>query len=335
MLALIFLLGLCSLSSPKQMPVVGIIDFYGLRSVTENQARAALHLSEGEALPDSFAEAKGRLESLPNVAEARLNAACCEAGKVILYVGIREKGSLIMRFRTGPKGAVRLPERILQSGEAFQRFLEAAVLKGEGGEDDSQGHALSLNSELRSVQEQFITFAAEDLTRLRRVLRESSDAQHRALAAQIIAYAANKRVIAADLQFAMRDADENVRNNSLRALMVLAGYALRSPHERIRIRVRPFVALLNSIVWTDRNKASSALLQLTEKRDPSVLRLLRKQALLSLAEMARWKSPGHAQASFTVLGRVGNFTENEIERTWASGNREFLIQRIMKESGTK
>jgi hypothetical protein len=315
------------------MPLVGIIDFYGLRSVSENQARAALKISEGDALPDAFAEAKGRLEALPNVAEARLNAACCEAGKVILYVGIRERESLVIRFRPAPRGAARLPARILQSGEAFQKSLEAAVLKGEAGEDYSRGHALSHNSELRSVQERFITFAAEDLVLLRRVLRESSDATHRALAAQIIAYAGNKQVVAADLQFAMRDPDENVRNNSLRALMVLAGYAQTSPHERIRIRALPFVALLNSIVWTDRNKALSALLQLTRKRNPAVLRLLRTQALAALAEMARWKSPGHAKPSFTVLGRVGNVSENEIEEVWARGNRELLIQRIMKESG--
>jgi HEAT repeats len=335
MLLLIFLLGLFSISGAKQIPAVGIIDFYGLRSVTEAQVRKALQISEGETLPDSLAAAQARLEKLPNVAEAHLNVACCEAGKVILYVGIREKGSRPNSFRHAPLGSVRLPERILQAGKEFQEYLEAAVLKGNLGEDYSAGHALSVDSQVRSVQERFITFAAEDFSRLRKVLHESSDPKHRALAAQIIAYAANKPAIVADLQFAMTDPDENVRNNAMRALMVLASYSLASPRQRIRIRVLPFVAMLNSFVWTDRNKASSALQQLTVKRDPAVLAILRKRALPSLIEMARWKSPGHAGASFFILGRVGNIPESEIERSWASGDRETMILRVIKETGGK
>lgn len=319
----------------RQIPPIGIIDFYGLRKTSERQAREVLQIKEGDALPDSTKEIQKRLETLLKVEQARVNAVCCEAGKFILYVGIREKGSPALRFRPAPTGAIRLPESIAKVGEEFQNALTEATLKGDAGEDDSQGHALSSNPNLRAIQEGFIAFTAQDLGRLRAVLRESSDAGHRALAAQIIAYHANKREIVKDLTYGMSDPDSGVRNNSMRALEVLAVFAKNSPQPRIEIPVEPFIDMLNSVEWTDRNKSSIALYQLTEKRSPVILSKLRKHALQSLVEMARWKASGHAVPSFTLLGRVGDVPEEEIQKAWSSGNRESLIETILEKVKAK
>lgn len=324
-----------SASTSRQVPPIGIIDFYGLRNISERQARQVLQIKEGDALPESTKEIQKRLETLTKVEQARLNAVCCEAGKFILYVGIREKGSPTLRFRPAPKGAIRLPEGIAKVGEEFQKALMEAMLKGDAGEDDSQGHALSSNPNLRAIQERYITFTAQDLGRLRAVLRESSDAGHRALAAQIIAYHANKRGIVKDLVYGMSDPDSDVRNNSMRALEVLAVFAKNLPKQRIKIPVEPFIDMLNSIEWTDRNKSSIALYQLTEKRDPVILSSLRKHALPSLVEMARWKASGHAMPSFTLLGRIGNFPEEEIQKAWSTGNRESLIKMMLESVRSK
>jgi hypothetical protein len=272
--------------------------------------------------------------TLTNVEQARVNAACCEAGKYILYVGIREKGSPTLRFRPATKGAIRLPESIAKVGEEFQQALMEAMLKGDAGEDDSQGHALASNPKLRAIQERYIEISAQHLGRLRVVLRESSDAGHRALAAQIIAYHANKRDIVKDLVYGISDPDGAVRNNSMRALEVLAVFAKNSPKPQIKIPIKPFIEMLNSIEWTDRNKSSIALYQLTEQRDAVILSSMRKHALPSLVEMARWKTSGHAMPSFTLLGRIGNVSEEEIQKAW-SGNRESLIERILERVKSK
>ena len=161
------------------------------------------------------------------------------------------------------------------------------------------------------------------------MLHESADPHHRALAAQVIAYTANKRDVVKDLVYGMGDPDDGVRNNSMRALAVIAGFAQRSPRKGIKVPVRPFIEMLNSIVWTDRNKSSFALYQLTAKRDPAILSELCERALPSLIEMARWKSPGHANHAFVVLGRIGNLSEDEIQRDWDSGNREPLINAVL------
>jgi hypothetical protein len=332
---LILLLGFLAGSAQDQNLPIGIIDFYGLRSVSEQQARKALQIKEGDTVPSSPQAAQRRLEALPKVRQARLNPVCCEAGKIIIYVGIRETGASVLQFRSAPTGAIRLPDTIARAGEAFGDALMEGVQKGEVGEDDSQGHALNTYPKLRAIQEQFVIFAARNLKLLRAVLHESADAQDRALAAQIIAYTANKQEVVRDLVYAMSDSDDNVRNNSMRALEVIAGFAQRSPQEHIHVPIQPFIKMLNSIVWTDRNKSSLALNQLTEKRNPAILSQLRQQALASLVEMARWKNPGHAYSPFFILGRAGNLTEAEIQKEWDSGNREPLIRRVLRKIKAK
>jgi hypothetical protein len=322
-------------SASAQIPPIGIIDFYGLRSISEQQARVALQIKEGDAVPDAREEIERRLEALPNVEQARLNFVCCEAGKSIIYVGIKERGAPTLRFRSAPHGRAKLPDQMVQAGDALSDAVTRGAEKGDVSEDDSQGHALFHNPEARAVQERFITFAAQDLKLLRAVLRESSDAHHRALAAEIIAYAANKRDVVNDLVHGMSDPNEDVRNNSTRALAIIARFARASPSLRIKIPAQPFIEMLNSIIWTDRNKSSAVLLQLTDGRDAAILLSLRRRALQSLVEMSRWKSPGHAGAAFFMLGRVGNLSDDEIQKAWDSGDRQLLIETVLKRVGPK
>ena len=142
-------------------------------------------------------------------------------------------------------------------------------------------------------------------------------------------YAANKRDVVKDLVYGMTDPDPGVRNDSMRALAVIAVFARLSPNQRIKVPVKPFVDMLNSIVWTDRNKSAFALYELTGKSYPAVLSELRERALPSLVEMSRWKT-GHAHAPFFLLGRVGDLSEGEIQKQWDSGNREALIETVLR-----
>jgi hypothetical protein len=332
---LIFLALLLPASQDPQSPPIGIIDLYGLRSVSERQVREALQIKEGDPSSVDRKEAERKLESLPNVAEARLSFVCCDVGKAILYLGIREKGASSIQFHRAPQGKVRLPQDVVQAGEDYQKAVSDAVLKGNTGEDDSQGHALFNDPAARAVQERLIKFAARDLNLLRNVLRHSADAEHRALAAEVIAYTANKQAVVNDLVEATRDPAEGVRNNATRALMVMAGSARQTTKQPIKIPVRPFIEMLNSIECTDRNKSSYALVRLTDKRDPAILSEIRQKALPSLIEMARWKSSDHAYASFCLLGRVAGFPEDEITAAWERGDRASFIETTVTRAKAK
>ena len=76
-------------------------------------------------------------------------------------------------------------------------------------------------------------------------------------------------------------------------------------------------------------------MNLTERRDPAVLSKLRERALPSLAEMSRWKTPGHAQPPFILLGRAVGLPEDEIFKHWNGGTRETLIETVLKKVRSK
>ncbi len=312
---------------PSQMPPIGVIDFYGVPPELESRVAEALQLHDGDPVPDSFEKvdsARRRLEALPGVSQARISLVCCEAGRSIVYVGVEDRTHAALRFREPPRGPERLPDDIVRAGAAFEEALFAAVLAG-GEEDDSQGHALTKDPTARAIQEQFITFAARDLPLLRRVLRDSSDQSHRALAALVIGYAADKKAIIPDLVEAVTDPAQVVRNNATRGLAVIVSYARQNPTLGIVVPAAPFIDMLNSIEWTDRNKALALLDQLTTKPDPSLLDELRRRALPSLLEMAQWKGADHALGAFHIVGRIAGLSEDAIDSAWKRGDRAAVI----------
>jgi hypothetical protein len=83
--------------------------------------------------------------------------------------------------------------------------------------------------------------------------------------------------------------------------------------------------LLNSPVWTDRNKSSLALLELSAARDPKLLEALRRDALTSLVEMARWKSDGHATPALMILARLAGLPDEAVKIS----DRERIISAAM------
>jgi HEAT repeats len=309
-------------------PPIGLVEVYGLRRVAEAPVRQAVGLKAGDAFPESDKEIIARVELVPGVAEARLNAVCCNDGRMVLFVGIRETGTTGMTFRPAPHGTVRLPEDIVKAGADFEQSFMAAITRGEAGEDRSRGYSLMNDPVTRAIQERFPALAARDLPLLRSVLHESSDASERALAAQVMGYAPDKASVVDDLVAAMQDSSAEVRNNAMRALALFAQYSQENPSAHLSVPSAPFVDLLNSIDWPDRNKSSAALLQLTEGRDPALLKELRDRALDSLIEMARWKSQGHAYMPFFILGRVAGMSEDAIKAAWERKDPETLVKAV-------
>jgi len=180
---------------------------------------------------------------------------------------------------------------------------------GDAAEDDSQGHAL-----------------CHDPATLRRVLRESSAADQRALSAQVLGYVVDKQAMVADLVGAMSDPSETVRNSAMRALVVFTRMAPAATQAVPRIPYDPFIGLLHSLVWTDRNKSSLALMELSEGRDPELLAKLRNEAMQPLVDMARWKNDGQAMPGLLILGRIAGWSDDATRAASGNGQREDVIR---------
>jgi hypothetical protein len=312
-----------------QKPRIGALDFYGVHTVSAARIRKALGFREGDPLPSSKSDVEGRLEKVPGVVLARLEAVCCDGERAILYVGVEERGAPHFEYRPPPDGEATLPEALVETYRGFLRTLEEAARAGRTGESFVQGHALADDPAARASQEEFVDLAEANLESLRQVLRESSDAGQRAIAAYLIGYAPVRQPVVGDLQYAMRDADESVRANAMRSLAAIIALAARSPDLGIRVQPTWFVEMLNSLVWSDRQGAASALAAMTGDRDESTLARIRERALPAVIEMARWKTLTHALPAFLLAGRMAGVPEKDIHDAWNRGDREPVIRRAV------
>jgi hypothetical protein len=321
------------LAAQQTLPPVGSIDVYGVQQVNDSAVRRAVGIAPGDLLPDSAAKAaiRARLRALPGVEDADLFAVCCEAtGRTMLFVGIAEAGTPRPSFRAAPTGSARLPAEILARDSVFSlRFIEA-IRAGRSAEADSGGHEFFADSALNAIQHQYLAFAATRIPLLRDVLAHSSSARQRVLAAELLDYAPDVRTVIPDLVAAMDDPVSDVRNAAMRALWVIAAFAQKEPGLGIHVPTAPFIDKLWSLEWTDRNKASMALSQLTADRDPRVLNELRRRAFRPLLDIAQWTDPGHAFPGVVLLGRIEGRSDPEIFAALQRGDRTSIIAQAVR-----
>lgn len=314
---------------PGQVPRIGEIEVYGLNKVSAERIQRAVEVKSGDPLPPSKGDVEERLEAVPGVVQARVEAVCCEEGRAVLFVGIEEKGAPRFALRSEPAGQATLPESLIDTYQHFLDALRAAAQRGSMAEDLTEGHPRSADAAVRAFQRQFATFAGGNLKLLRDVLRNGSDPEQRAIAAAVVNYAPDKTAVLDDLQYAMQDPDEAVRANAMRAVNAIAVLAAKRPSLNLRIPATWFVEMLNSLALSDRTRAAAALVNLTDKDAASALDQIRARALPSVVEMARWRTLRFALPAFILVGRMAGLTEKQIEESWTKGGREAVILKVL------
>ena len=313
------------------LPKVGIIDYFGLKKASRERVEKALEVKKGGPLPKSKGEIEMQIELVNNVVQAQLEAVCCENGEAILYVGILEKGGPKFEYHEQPADeTVRLPEELVDTWNLFMEQVQVAVREGKAAEDLTNGHSLMQYAPARDLQLKFPALVDGNLPAIRDVLRKSVDETERAIAAYTIAYATKKRGVIDDLQYAVRDPDDGVRSNAMRSLASLAVLGKLKPLMDIQISPTWFVEQLNSLTWSDRNKAAFALVSMSESRDAQTLGMLKDRALDSMTDMARWQHLPHALPGFILLARTAGWEEKKIQDTWAAGTHAAAVEEILK-----
>jgi hypothetical protein len=86
--------------------------------------------------------------------------------------------------------------------------------------------------------------------------------------------------------------------------------------------------MLVSPAWSDRNKASLALAQLTAEHNDTLVHLLRARSMPSLLEMAHWHDFSRASAALIILGRVVGMPDRDLMAALVKGNREPILHAV-------
>jgi hypothetical protein len=313
-------------------PRVGLIEIYGAHKVSLKKIRTALGVSEGDAMP-SRDNVEDRIDKIPGIVASRVEAACCEDRKMILYVGVEEKDAPHFDFHPAPTGDVALAADLAAKYHEFLDEVGASMRAGKPDEDLTNGYSLMADPECRTLQQDFVPLVARDLVLVDRVLRESADPEQRAAAAYLLQYgprsAHSSEIIVDALQYALRDQEDTVRENAMRALQAVAVGGKLHPDQQVHIAPTWFVELLNSVVWSDRHNATLALVNLTDHGDPETLALIRERALASVVEMARWHDLRHALPAFILAGRLAGLDEKQVQAAWLNGGRETVLDEAL------
>ena len=310
------------------------IELYGNRKISSTAILSYIDKKEVDSINPKFFKPDFIISTLKRnsgIKHVTVNPICCDTSNgYVLYIGVAESNAVILKHRPTPKEYFQLPNEIITAYRNFNKAVRTAVMRSESSEEYADGYSLVKDGAAREEQIKFISFAKHKLQLIANVLKYSKHAEHRAAAAQIIAYSTDKKLIVENLLYAIEDENEDVRNNATRALSILAGYLLEHPEIKVTIPATPFIAMLNSISWTDRNKGAMVLAQLTQSRDSSVLSQIKKHAGPSLVEMAKWHNREHAIFSFIILGRIAG--EDDMSLFAANFSKEwiFLLEDMIK-----
>lgn len=312
---------------------VAAIEFFGHKGVDTAVIRAALPFHEGDELAEGEgAKARVReavVRSIGKEATDIAGVCCASNGGLLVYIGIPGGSYKPFAYGPAPQGHARASIELNELYERLGRAIETAVRKGGDAaqEDRSSGYALTKDPQVRSIQLALRRYAIRHERELFHVLEASSDPQQRAIASHALGYARQSPRQVSALTRAGRDPDDEVRNNAARAIGVLSG-----ANDRLARQIRPdvFIEMLNSGIWSDRNKGAMALESLTTNRNPAVLTKLRSVALDSLIEMALWRNASHAYFARMLLGRVAGIPERRLQELASNGPPEVIVQALSR-----
>jgi hypothetical protein len=309
---------LSSATALQDMPVQTIkhVDLYGLRTVSEAAFLEALDLRPGDDAGVDRDVIRERLLALDGIADAILIQMYIP-GDEIMLVGVSEDRAPVLTFHSAPTEDLRLPEGMVAAYEAaLERGFEG-MMKGTSGETIEEGHSFSTYGPALEQDRILFALARDHVEEVRAVLLSSRHDLERTAAAKALSFFEDKSLVVGDLARAIEDPSESVRNNGIRALSVLASWINT---ERLGGRetldlvldTRPLIVLLESLEWTDRNKAAALLSSLSMSRDAELFGQLRESSIPALREMALWHSRAHALYSVRILGRMAGLGEDEL-----------------------
>ena len=327
-----WLMGAGSLMAQSEQGfTVGSIDFFGGQGMDTAALLAKLPVKVGQPVSlERFDELKSGVDAAVLVATGKtvtdVNVVCCDQpGEVQMYVGLQGRSYRAASYTAAPSGDATLPDDGLALYREDFKANEQAVESGHAQEDDSNGYALSSDAAMHAIELRMRVYALVHAAAIEKVLRESKDTEQRQAAAMLLGYAERSQEQVKDLALAASDANGDVRNNAVRALEVRA-----VARPLVGLDVKPFVAMLYSGQWTDRNKASWLLFRITQGRDPESLNELREEAMGPLLDGAQWHSAGHAYPFLVILGRIGGMDEAGIKKLTDAGARDEIIAAVQK-----
>jgi len=310
---------------------IGEIEFFGYHGVDLGSLRKSLSIREGDSISritaeEKFKQARQTILTSTGMQPTDLASVCCDdRNQLIIFIGLSGKP---LRYLARPSQKLNLPGNAIKLYDNMMVAIETSTRTGAVNEDWSNGYALSTSyPPLRAIQLKMHEYAMRNEALITNVLENSFDDGQRSIAAELLGYATQSTHQIEVLAKASRDRSGEVRNNATRALGVIIG---AKPNMARNIPLQNFIDMLLSGIWTDLNKASLPLGNITRLRDPALLSQLRTPPILErLEEMAHWRTK-HSTFPIVVLGRIAGLDETLIQQLAATHNIEPILTALQR-----
>jgi hypothetical protein len=300
---------------------VAYIEFFGYQGLDPDAVRKELPFHEGDAVPPAAqAIVRAVVKRVTGKEATNVASVCCiNDGDSVLFIGLAGNSSGTFSFNPRPGQDVSLPPELLQLTRAMDDAEDRATDRQEV--DPPSGYRLMRDPKAQAAELKVRDYARAHSLELIRVLTRALDANQRATAADALGYAGRSPEQIDAFVKAAHDYDDIVRNNATRALMEIldADAAAAS-----MVPAAPFVEMLHSGTWTDRNKSCAVLESLTKSSDVAVLGTLKARAWDALLEMARWRTPSWSHDARMVLARIAGIPEDRAVTLTLAPLPEFL-----------
>jgi hypothetical protein len=309
---------------PKTLKV-GAIDFFGAQGMDTTPVLKALPIHSGDVIQtdgmkETMEQVRVAAAAATGMVATKVEVVCCDAPETVdFYIGLEGRSYKPIKHGAIPTGNDALDPAVLSLYKRDMDLVLESIQHGESSEDDSQGYALTKYPKAHAVQLLMREYAVGHTAEIVRVLRGSKDAEQRQASSMLLGYSDRSAEQVAALTAAVEDEDSEVRNNATRAIEVMLD---AGPIKGLD--ATPFIAMLWSGNWSDRNKASLLLDRLTAGRDPALLRQL-QGAVAPLEDGARWHSLGHAWPFLDILGRVGGLDDAKLKALEKADARDEII----------
>jgi hypothetical protein len=300
---------------------IAYIEFFGYQGIDVEAVRKELPFHEGDSIPPAMqAIARAVVRRVTGKEASNVAPVCCiRDGDTVVFIGLSGSSIRMPRLNPRPTQDLSLSVELLKLARAMEDAEAAATDMREV--DHPQGYRLMRDPGARAAELRVREYAQNHVEDLIRVLAAAADPEQRAIAADALGYADRSPKQIDALVAAAHDLDDVVRNNATRALSeILDG----DPDAASLIPAAPFVEMLHSGIWTDRNKSCRVLESLTKSRDVAVLANVKARAWDALVEMARWRVPAWNREARLILARMAGIPEARARTLTLATTEAFL-----------
>jgi hypothetical protein len=305
------------------------IDVFGAKHASNDEIIAVSGLVPGSTVEFASEEFGATLETASTRLKERFHfpfvelspisyfGASPDAGKVFITIDVVEpEDAGRLAFAPAPAKDVADPEGLVAAWLDYEKAVwplqRSGAYKGPYTCKGGMHCALGFNHpELEHREDVFIEKVPAHVAELTAMLREDKQADRRAAAAFLLAYASDRQQVIDALLPSIDDPSSFARNNVMRVLVMIQNKA-----DTVLVPLAPVLHAMRFPTTTDRNKAAYLLAGIAKRAPADDRARIAREVGDSLVVMAAMKQPNNRDPAIEILKAISGEDHGADTAAW-------------------